>query len=332
MPEKILTDGEMDALMEGMADGSVAVLRDGKTTVGAVTPFEIRPHCHLSFGTLPELQRFNEAFAKNVQRYLQQTLAWTASCDLKRQYDCTVVDLNHAFAGLQHIMGFSATPLDGLIGFIPDTTLMQGLVEVFFGSTEIPAPDPSIDEYNVGQKRVAQRFGASVLEILQDAWASVAAFSPDFADSWSNVERAPFGSAKDRVIVCEYQVVADGFAAVFSIVLRREALAPHLDRLDGAERPGTEQQNLYWRETLSQHATDLPVRISLVNAARPVSLAMLRQLTPGSQLPIAAPNPVELRCGELPLYRAQFGIWDRRRVARVNSAVNPEPNEALEHV
>ncbi|MEM1261500.1 MAG: FliM/FliN family flagellar motor switch protein [Pseudomonadota bacterium] len=332
MPEKILTDGEMDALMEGMADGSVAVLRQGKTAIGAVAPFEIRPHCHLSFGSLPELQRFNEAFAKNVQRYLQQVLSWTATCDLKRQYDCSVVDLHHSFTGLQHIMGYTASPLQGLVALIPDTTLMPGLVEVFFGSTEIPPPDPSVDEYNVGQKRIARRFADELFQLLQEAWTPAAAFAPEFVDAWGNIERVPFGQQKERIIVCEYQIVAEGFAALFSIVLRRDMLAPHLDRLDGAERPGSDQQNQYWRDTLSLHATDLPVRVSLINAAQPVSLANLRRLTAGSQLPIADPNPVELRCGDLALYRAQFGVCERRRVARVNAVLATEMTEATQHV
>ena len=116
------------------------------------------------------------------------------------------------------------------------------------------------------------------------------------------------------------------------MVLRRDMLAPYLDRLDGAERPGSDQQNRHWRDTLSQHATDLPVRVSLVNVAQRVSLANLRELTPGSQLPIAAPNPVELRCGDLALYRAQFGVCERRRVARVNEVLATEMTEATQHV
>ena len=321
MSDKILSDGEMDALMEGMADGSVEVLREGGSDTRNVRPFEIRPQNHLRFGSYPALSRLNEGFAVLVQRYFRQALGWPASCDLKRQYEATVADVVNRFDGLQHIMGFRLDPLEGITCMAPNQALTTALVEVFFGSTAIPPVDPTIEEYSTGQKRTARRFAEHLMRLLTSAWTPVLELAAVFQDSWSQVERVPLGGTKDSVIVSDYQVVSEGFDGAFTVLTSSASLSPYLDRLDGAEQPGSAEQNRHWRATLEQHAYELPVTVSASNATTPVSLARMQGLKPGDELPIAAPNPVELRCGDFPLFAGTFGVTAKRRVARIDAAI-----------
>ncbi|MEL7537851.1 MAG: FliM/FliN family flagellar motor switch protein [Pseudomonadota bacterium] len=332
MNDKILSDGEMDALMEGMADGSVEVLRGGGRDLTQVRPFEIKPQCYLRFGSYPELARLNEKFAVGLQRYLRQVLNWPASCDLKRQYERNVADLPATFGGLQHVMGYRIAPLDGVACVLPSPAMVAALVEVFFGSTNIPAVDPTLEEYSTGQKRTAQRFADAVMTQLAAAWATLLALSPTFEQSWPAVEQAPLGGPKDAVIVSEFQIVAGDFEADFAIVIGRNSLHRFTDLLDGAERPGNAEQNQRWRRTLEIHAIELPVRLAMINQSAAVSLARLTELSPGDELPIAAPNPIDVACGDVVLYRGQFGVNGKRRVVRIDARAELDSLNGGKHV
>ena len=321
MSEKILSDGEMDALMEGVADGSIAIIRDGGVERGRVQPFEIRPQNHLSFGSYPALQRLNEGFATRVQRYMRQALNWPASCDLLRQYECTSADIVTRFDGLQHIMGFRLEPLDGLTCLVPDVSLVPALVEVCFGSTAIPPADPTIEEFSVGQKRTAERFANQLMELLATAWAPFVSVAPKFADSWNQVERVPLGLAKEKIIVSDYQIVAEEFEARFTVFTTSKSLAEFAPRLDGAEQPGSAEQNQHWRELLERHVFELPVQLDVCNEPHAQVLAGLQALAKGDQLAVAAPNPVGVSCGDMPLMTGEFGVAGGRRVLRIQTAL-----------
>ncbi len=322
MDEKVLSDGEMDALMDASSSESQAVLRAGTEAMADVRSFEVQPHCHLSFGSYPELQRLNDRFALSMQRFLRQTLNWSVSCVLQSQTERALSERLSHFSGLQHVMGFRLDPLAGPFCFLPDPQLTCALVEVYFGSVTIPPADPTLDEYSNGQKRMAQRFANEALALFADVWKPLATLTPAPTGSWASLELAEIGGVKDPVIASEFLIEADDFKGRFAIVMPTSAIGDYADLLDGADRPGDSAQDTRWRTALLAHVTELNVTLNVCNAPSRLSLAELRAISAGDRLSIAPPNPVAIRCGDVALYHGHFGVNERRRCVQIDGAVN----------
>ncbi len=307
MNDKVLSEGEIDALTQPEGGVREQVVSRTGTREMDVIPFEIEPRSHFRFGSYPELQRLNEKSAVAVQQYLRGTLKWPVTCTLVHQTEAPISRWLDQFAGLQLCLEYQVEPLQGQVYFMPDIGLTCALVEVLFGSVIIPETPDNPERFSQGQMRIAQRFADRVLAIIADIWMPVVQTSYQFAQAEQSIDRVAVGTPRDRAIVSTFRIDGEEFSAQFATLYPCETLSPLLDRLDGAERSHSQERNHHWAKCMEQHVRALPIRISARNKPSRISLGALRALDKGQILPIQQPEAVDLYCGNRRLSAARFG-------------------------
>lgn len=319
MNDKVLSDGEMSALMDDEGAVREKVMTSRGPREAQVSSFEIEPRAHFRFGSYPELQRLNEQSAAKVQGYLQSTLNWPVSCTLVSQAETTLQKCQDRYSGLQLSLAFDAEPLGGSVVFLPDVALTCALVEVLFGSVVIPAAPDSPEKFSQGQVRIAKRFAEKVLSLIADVWHPILpqAFKHNRAEQ--SLERLVIGEPRDRVITSTFRIDGEDFNAEFSIVHPHATVRSLLDRLDGAELSKSSEKNRHWANELARHVQDVRLTLSARNAPVKVRLGALDALNAGQILPIAQPEKLTLLCGDRDLGLASFGINQDRYCVRLKT-------------
>ena len=74
MTDKVLTDDEKSALLEGVRSGDVEVQSSVGPTYASVTPFEIGPRSRILKDSYPRLQLLNQQVADRLSKYAEQLL------------------------------------------------------------------------------------------------------------------------------------------------------------------------------------------------------------------------------------------------------------------
>lgn len=324
MTEKVLSDGEMDALMDGVASGKVAVQTDSGLMDATVQPYEINPRAYLRFGSYPELQRINDRVALQLQQFFRRELRWEASCDLKSQIELTAFEAKDRYAGLQLSLVYELSPLPAMVALLPDQQTIFALLETFFGSRTIPKSPAGLEAYSNGQIRIAERFASQFFLILSDVWEPICALEPALVKIEQSMERVSLGASKDNVIVSTFQIEAEDFKGEFVLLLPVAAVATELGLLEGAELSSSTEQNSYWEMCLTEHARNLDVALVAQTAAQRLALGRVSSLEKGMVLPLAPPQSVSLYCGKTELLNGDFGSLNNNSCVRIKHWNQPE--------
>ncbi len=319
MADKILSDGEMDALMDSVDSGQHAVQTPNGVAQAKVRAFEISPRAHLRFGSYPELQRLNERIARTLQLFLKNSLNWLASCDLKSQVEISISDLEERYSGLQLCHNYSLDSLPGQALFLPDRATVFALLEVFFGSTSLTKAPTDIDRFSSGQVRVAENFAAQFFQAMAGVWEGLHPIKPVLIKTEQTMERVKLGPPKEKVIVSVFQIEIDDFSAEFALVLPVATISNLLEVLEGADRPGTSEQDLYWQECWQAHVTNLHIPVIARTQSIRLTLGRVKSLETGQTLPIATPDSIEISCGDTALFSGKFGSLNNNCCVRVQT-------------
>ncbi len=319
MNDKVLSDGEMSALMEDEDAVREMVMTKRGPREAQVGVFEIEPRSHFRFGSYPELQRLNEQSAAKVQAYLQSTLKWPVNCSLVNQAETTWQQCQDRFSGLQLSLAYDAEPLGGPVLFLPDVALTCALVEVLFGSVVIPATPDHPERFSQGQIRIAQRFASKVLSLMADVWLPILPHEFTNARAEQALDRMKIGEARDRVIISRFRIDNEDFSAEFSVVHPHLTIRTLLDRLEGAQRSQSVEQNRQWSAQLARHLHQVRLTLSARNVPVRLKLGALDTLNAGQVLPIERPESLTIVCGDRDLGRASFGINEDRYCIRLKT-------------
>ena len=316
MTDKVLSEGEMDALMEGVESGDVPVQTGAGIRNARVEPFEIHPRAHLSIGSYPELQRLNEKLAVFVQRYCRDELAWEVSCDLKSQSVVSLADLDDRYTGLMLGVQFSLPPLEGQGLMVLDDATLGALVDKFFGSASVGSRISSAERFSAGEVRIATRFSEAVLEGISESWMSLVRVEPSVTSVEQSMERIQLGAGRERAVLARFGLASDTFGSEFSLAIPLTTLGELVDSLEGAEQPGSAEQNARWLRILREHAIN--TEIPLVARTRPIRLPLGRvsRLSTGDVLPLSDPAVVSLSSGDVELSIGDFGVYNKHFCVR----------------
>ncbi|MEO0998790.1 MAG: FliM/FliN family flagellar motor switch protein [Pseudomonadota bacterium] len=312
MAEKVLTDDEMGALMDGVASGDVAVQTGAGIVHGTVEPFDIGPNQRVLSGAHPGLHRLNDALARYVQNWLRGEMNWQVGCDLKAQTVARLSQLNEQLLGLNLYVRFGLAPLDGPAGLILDDRTLRACLERFFGATTITRGGPPAERFSAGERRIGDRLSAVIMDGLAEAWETTLAVSPAPIDSTEAVDRFVLGDGRERAIVSEFQLEADDFDATFRLILPLATLGTLADKLEGTECSADAERNRRWHQQWIGHL--LETRVPVVARTRAISLPLgrVRELDTGAVLPIAEPSQLQLVSGGIGLVDGDFGNVDGR--------------------
>ncbi len=312
MAEKVLTDDEMGALMDGVTSGDVAVQTGAGIVHGTVEPFDIGPNQRVLSGAHPGLHRLNDALARHVQNWLRGELNWQVSCDLKAQTVVRLSQLSEQLLGLNLYVRMSLAPLDGPAGLILDDRTLRACLERFFGATTTTKGGPPAEHFSAGERRIGDRLSAVIMAGLADAWETTQAISPALLDSTEAVDRFVLGDGRERAIVSEFQLEAEDFDTTFRLILPLTTLGTLADRLEGTECSDDAERNRRWQQQWIGHLLETQVPVVARTRAISVPLGQVRELECGATLPIAEPSRLHLLSGGVGLVDGDFGNVDGR--------------------
>lgn len=310
MTDKVLTDDEKSALLEGVRSGEVEVHSSTGPTYASVTPFEIGPRSRIVKDSFPRLQLLNQQIADRLGKYTEQLL----QCEIQvaprdilvRSYG----EFCEQLAGPSAVTVFEAPPLSGKALIVMEPGMVRHLVNTFFGGTgnEVDAQTENSNQFTPGEMGVARLFANVILSTVKEVWASLYQISPEQVESEATIDVVDIVGESDPVLGTEFEISTTEKDGVFRILWPEAMIAPLIPAFDGQKIDRDQAEDNRWRLAISRRVADSIVKVSANIGSTQMKLGSLVTLSPGDVIDINDPHQATLMAKNVSLMRGRFGV------------------------
>jgi flagellar motor switch protein FliM len=319
---QILSQDEVDALLKGVADGSVETGRAARAT--GVQTLDLTCQERSVRGQWPGLEGILERFVGRVRTSLGSFLGAIPRVSVT---GVELVRMGRVIGGLPQptsLQLFRMPPLRGQGMLVVRPELAAMIFEVFLGGNTRRAKVLAAREFTVIEQRVLGKLAGRILQDLREAWRplSPVEFAPVRAEQ--NPLFARIAPAEDAVLVIELQVLAEGATeAPFGVCIPRAALDPILDRLQSHPRDESDTPLPAWRDRLTELLADVELEVAVELGGRRMRLSEVLALRAGDllQLPTGRDGPAVVRLEGCRRFLGAPGVVGGSNAVRIKERV-----------
>lgn len=321
-PTDLLSQEEIDALLQGVDQGDVDTESDFRARDGIARPYDFTRKDRIVRGRMPTLEMVNERFARFLRVSLFRLMRRNAEISLSGARMTKFSEYVHSLAVPTSLNTVKVKPLHGTALFVLDPELVSILVDNFFGGDGRYSAKIENREFTATEIRVIRVVLDQVFIDLQKAWTPVMELDFEYVSSEVNPEYTSIVSPSEVVMVISFRVELDGGGGDLHITLPYFMIEPIREVLDAGIQSDRPDRDERWVRGLREELKTAEVEAVALLAETRLTLAQVMQLKPGDIIPIELPRQHLLRAEGIPVARGRFGISGGKNAIQVTERVS----------
>jgi len=303
--QPVLSDAEVGALLEGVADGAVTT-GDGVREPGDVQAYEFSSNAHVSSYCPAPLVNLYNRLSIGIRTGLYDLLREDIDVELeslrRHRYDDYLAGLEQPIS--VNVITEPNLPGAGLVVF--DAALVCTLVDHYYGGVSDAGVNTAARALTPAEMRMANNCLALVLGQLNEAWSSVAPVAFAAGNVESNPRLVTVAGASEAMLVACFNVRIGDVNGQCHIVIPLDMLAPLRATL-AASGQGRLWGRNHFMALVREHLHD--VNVELVGTLCELSLPLrdVIAMAPGDILPIDLPPNAVLSIDGSEVLYGRFG-------------------------
>ncbi|MGY3039518.1 flagellar motor switch protein FliM [Rhodanobacter sp. TND4EL1] len=312
----LLSQDEIDALMDGVTGGAVATGSDEPLPPGSVITFDFTQQDRIVRGRLPTLEMVNDRFARFFRSALFGVLRKTCEVSVLGVKMVKFAEYVHGLALPSNLNLVRIKPLRGTALAVFEPRLVFTVIDNFFGGDGRYHARIEGRDFSATENRVIQIMLAELFASMAEAWAPVLALQFEYLNSEINPQFANIVSPTETVVVSRFNVELDGGGGEIHLTMPYAMVEPirtlldagvQSDRMDGDDR---------FAELLRDEVLDAEVDLSTLLLEARLSLGEFLHLRPGDVIPVQLPESAVVYAEDVPVFRARYGQSNGRNAVR----------------
>lgn len=311
MTDKIISDDEKNALLEGVESGDVEVHSSSGPRYATVEPFEIVPRNHIVSNSFPRLQKLNRSFAAASGK--------SASVLLNEKVDVlpgpieagTWGEFMARSASPAILFEFSANPLSGSAVVVIESDLVRQVVESFYGGTKSRTGRRNSGDFTPGEMNVTALLCEGFMQALASSWRGLVQLKPQRAGihKSSDAEVLENGAG---ILCCRFDVQFGEEHFRFCLVWPSQMLAPLLPVLEGQKQNRDAAEDARWEQVIRSRLPEATVGLTSCIGRAQLPLRRIVDLVPGEIIDLEYPRQGTVFAAQVPVLEGRFGVHDGR--------------------
>ncbi|MFK8047091.1 MAG: flagellar motor switch protein FliM [Halioglobus sp.] len=290
----VLSEGEIEALMDSVSEGDVPPVDDGLGT--SCVPFDFSTREQALLAQMPALKTLNEKHSVALAQSIFESYKLIAHVEAA---DVALVKLDQGLQDISDPSGINLVtlaPLNGTSYVVFPGELLSFFVDSFFGGVPgSPSEPPSRKNLTPTEKRINDVLFARFLATLKEAWSDVVSLSPTPTAFEINADFLQASSPDDLAMLFPFAVTVGEWQSVINMLVPYSSIEPLRPKLG---TPGIEQKpqqsNSSWEAHFLRELQCVELEVSGSFTSRDVSIAEVLNLKPGSIVPLKMPNEVNV--------------------------------------
>ncbi len=324
---EILSEEEVDALMDGVTSGEVG--GDSPPPAGEVIPYDLTDQDHIVRGQLPVLEKINANFMRLLEEGFEQMLQRPVEIEEDGLQTVRTSDYIHSL-GLPVSLNFiEVAPLRGEALVVLDPAMVFAIVDIYFGGTGKYRNQKIGRDFTPTENRIIQLVLNQLLQDLGGAWEPVMQITPRFIKSESDPQYSVLAGSREMLVISSFRMSLEEVDGEFHIALPATMVEPVRDLLDGGQRKNKSVDQGDWLQALQMNIQEAKVDLSATIARTRLTLRDVVGLQSGDVIPVNMPEQATLQVGDVPVFTGQFGVYREHNAVRVTGEVEPSEKVRL---
>jgi len=317
----LLSQEEIDALLNGVDDGKIETESDVPPPPGTVLDFDFTQQDRIVRGRLPTLEMINDRFARFFRTALFGVLRKTCEVSVLGVKMVKFNEYVHGLAVPSNLNLIRLKPLRGTGLAVMEPRLVFTVIDNFFGGDGRYHARIEGRDFTPTENRVIQILLAEVFASMVEAWAPVMPVQFEFLNSEINPQFANIVSPTETVVVSRFHVELDGGGGEIHLTLPYSMVEPIRVMLDaGVQSDRMGERDERWIQFLHEEVMDAEVELSSLLLETQINIGEFLGLRVGDVIPINLPNVATVFAEDVPVFRGHYGQANGRYAVRYKAA------------
>lgn len=303
----ILSQDEIDALLEGVDSGNVETATDTPPP-GTAQSYDFTQQDRIVRGRLPTLEMINDRFARYFRAGLFNVLRKTCEVSVEGVGMVKFSEYVHSLAVPSNLNLTRVPPLRGTALTVFEPSLVFTVIDNFFGGDGRFHARIEGRDFTQTENRVIQIVLGEMYNAMAEAWAPVLKLDFKFINSEINPQFANIVSPTETVVVSRFRVELDGGGGQVHLTMPYAMIEPIRELLDAGVQSDRVEQDERWMRSLHEEVLDAEVELTALLGEASLPIRDFMALRPGDVITLPHPDRVRVYAEDVPLFRGHFGV------------------------
>lgn len=328
----LLSQEEIDALLNGVGDGQIETESDVPPEPGTVLDFDFTQQDRIVRGRLPTLEMINDRFARFFRAALFGVLRKTCEVSVLGVRMVKFSEYVHGLVVPSNLNLIKLKPLRGTALAVMEPRLVFTVIDNFFGGDGRYHARIEGRDFTPTENRVIQILLAELFASMVEAWAPVMPVQFEFLNSEINPQFANIVSPTETVVVSRFHIELDGGGGEIHLTLPYSMVEPIRVMLDaGVQSDRMGERDERWIQCLHEEVMDAEVELSSLLLETRINIGEFLGLRVGDVIPISLPDVATVFAEDVPVFRGHYGQSNGRYAVRYKIAAGrremPHPSD-----
>lgn len=317
--DRVLNQAEIDTLLGLHEDGPAGRQSDMRRVVTAGL---------VSYERLPMLEIVFDRLVRILSGSLRSMTSDNVEISIEKMTSLRFGDYMNAIPLPAILSVFKAEEWDGFGLMVVDSPMIYSIVDTLLGGRRSPTGARVEGRpYTTIERTLVERMAAQILADLSVSFDPVCRVSFKYDRTEVNPRFAAISRPSNAAILIKLRLDMDERGGCFDIVLPYATLEPIRDLLLQqfmGERFGRDN---IWETHLAEELRDTEVELDAVLGEQSMPLSEILALKVGSRIifQLTSDDPVEIRCGGVPLFLARTGNRRNRVAVQIEDSLKSTP-------
>lgn len=353
---QVLTQSEVDALLNAVSEGNVDVTAgggggqpshgsvtgpEGGITGGGgggsafspgaipdseITPYDLTNQDRVIRGRMPTLDIIYERFIRLYRMSLSNSLRKIASISIISTDLLKFGEFVNTLPipSCMCIMRFESLRGPALLVF--ESKLAYALVDSYFGGTDRPYTKIEGKEFTRIELSIMRKVMDLAIKDLEDAWAPVHKTDISFVRTEVNPQFVGVVPPSDVIISTTFEVELENASGTIALVIPYSTIEPIKQKLNASFQTESDRVDREWTAKMEEHLRNAEANMVVNLGVASITVGDLVNLNVGDIIPLSqdADGELDIVVEGVSKYKCFFGVSRGNRAVRVTRAVEAE--------
>ena len=324
----ILSQDEVDALINGMDGGAIETESGQATTFEGTRPYDFGNEDRIIRGRMPTLEMVNERFARQLRISLFNMLRRSAEISSGTVQIMKFSEYIHTLFVPTSLNMIHMNPLRGTGLIVFEPKLVFTILDNYFGGEGRFQARIEGREFTPTELRIINMVLGVCFEDLAEAWQPVLEIDYEFVHHEVNPQFANIVSPSEVVVVSSFSIELEGGSGELHITLPYSMLEPIRELLDTGLQNDRANNDGRWPQAMREEVLQADVNLSATLAKTTMSLNKIVELKSGDIIPINMPELFTVMAEDIPLFRATYGEHNNKAALKIMEQIE-HPKEIV---
>jgi flagellar motor switch protein FliM len=329
MTQQILTQSEVDALLQGITGESQAMEQEEAPTDGPRS-YDLANQERIVRGRMPTMEVVNERFARNIRVGLFNLIRKSPEVSIGgikvQKYGVflreIVVPTNFNIV--------SVKPLRGSALIVCAPTLVFAVIDALFGGAGKYHTRIEGREFSPTEQRVILRLLQTIMGEYRKAWTGVYPLELEYQRSEMQPQFANIASPSEMVVTTSFTLEIGETSGTVHLCFPYSTLEPIRDILYSTSQGDAGEPDRRWVQLLKTEIQSAQVELVATLATAPATVEQLLSFKPGDFVELDLEPLIKAKVAGVPVFDCHYGTSNKHYAIRINQLLTGSRLDWLE--